>query len=77
MIAIDPGVHKSGWAIFEDGMLTAAGHDENDLVRVWAFGKTVVMVTHDAAAANRAKRKLHLRDGHIDTGARRTTAAAA
>lgn len=32
LLAIDPGVRRSGWAAFYDGVLTACGHDENNVV---------------------------------------------
>ena len=40
-------------------------------------GRTIVMVTHDPAAAERASRKLHLRDGRITTGCQRPIVVAA
>jgi putative ABC transport system ATP-binding protein len=40
-------------------------------------GRTIVMVTHDPAAAERASRKLHLRDGRITTGIQRPIVVAA
>ncbi len=32
LLAIDPGVNLSGWALFDKGVLISAGHDENLVV---------------------------------------------
>ncbi len=32
LLAIDPGVRRSGWARYESGFLTACGHDDNNLI---------------------------------------------
>jgi putative ABC transport system ATP-binding protein len=40
------------------------------LERLWKNqGKTIIMVTHDMSLADRAKRKIQLKDGEVVKGA--------
>jgi len=34
--------------------------------RLWQQGNTIVLVTHEADIANRARRVIHIRDGKVE-----------
>jgi ABC-type lipoprotein export system ATPase subunit len=38
------------------------------LEKLWKQGKTIIMVTHDMALAQHAKRRINLKDGEIVKG---------